>query len=61
MKYKQVFIFAIMPLTVSELVKIANKLQKVEMQLLEDLIAVQSIQKELRKIIVEKKSISVTG
>lgn len=50
-----------MPLTVSELVKIANKLQKVEMQLLEDLIAVQSIQKELRKIIVEKKSISVTG
>ncbi len=61
MKYKQVFIFAIMPLTVSELVKIANKLQKVEMQLLEDLIAVQNIQKELRKIIVEKKSISVTG
>ena len=61
MKYKQVFIFAIMPLTVSELVKIANKLQKVEMQLLEDLIAVQNIQKQLRKIIVEKKSISVTG
>ena len=50
-----------MPLTVSELVRIANKLQKVEMQLLEDLIAVQNIQKQLRNIIVEKKSISVTG
>lgn len=50
-----------MPLTVSQLVNIANKLQKVEMQLVEDLLAVQSIQKELRKIIIEKKSIWVTG
>lgn len=50
-----------MPLSVSELVAIVSKLQKVEMQLLEDLLAVQSIQKQLRDIIVEKKSISVTG
>ena len=50
-----------MPLAITELVQMVEKLKKLETQLLDDLLLVQSIQKDLRQVIVEKKSIWVTG
>ena len=50
-----------MPLAITELVQMVEKLKKLETQLLDDLLLVQSIQKDLRQVIVKKKSIWVTG
>jgi hypothetical protein len=43
-----------MPLAITELVQMVETLKKLETQLLDDLLLVQSIQKDLRQVIVTR-------
>lgn len=47
--------------SVDELVRLLNKYSKLEEAVLELLLEIQSCNTALRRIVVEKKSISVTG
>tara|TARA_B110000495_G_C22943298_1_gene552060 strand:- start:1019 stop:1171 length:153 start_codon:yes stop_codon:yes gene_type:complete len=50
-----------MPYSVDKLVKIVERLNKLESELVNNLLIVQETQKKIREIIVEEKSISVVG
>ena len=50
-----------MPYSVDKLVKIVERLNKLESELVNNLLIVQETQRKIREIIVEEKSISVVG